>query len=120
MTAERWQRIEQLYHAALAHDGEERRAFLRASCEGDPSLLQEVESLLAHEQTSEKFLGVPAVEVAAAGLTDAAHPLLGQGLGAYQVQALLGVGGMGASSSTRASGLSVRRTCYSMWGAIKR
>ena len=43
MTSERWQRVEQLYHAALNRDASQRAAFLDGACAGDESLRQEVE-----------------------------------------------------------------------------
>ena len=65
MTHERWQQIERLYHAAVAHDATERAAFLEEECAGDQSLRQEVESLLALDGTAEGFLKATPVEVAA-------------------------------------------------------
>ena len=65
MKPERWQQISQLYHAALARDGEERTAFLEDACAGDESLRQEVDSLFAHQRTAEGFLAAPALEPAA-------------------------------------------------------
>lgn len=49
MKAERWQQVEQVYHAVLERDAEERAAFLAAACAGDERLRREVESLLAYE-----------------------------------------------------------------------
>ena len=51
MSADRHERIGQLYHAALDLPRESRTAFLNGACGGDEDLRQEVESLLAaHEQ----------------------------------------------------------------------
>jgi len=36
--AERWQRVEQLYHAALAREAGERAAYLSAACADDDAL----------------------------------------------------------------------------------
>ena len=55
MTAERWRRIEEVYHAALAHD-EPSRAFLAEISAGDVSLRQEVESLLKQGASADGFL----------------------------------------------------------------
>jgi eukaryotic-like serine/threonine-protein kinase len=46
MSPERWQQIEQLYHAALERAADERAAFLAAACLDDESLQREVEALL--------------------------------------------------------------------------
>jgi len=50
MTPDRWQRIEQLYHAAQEREGSQRVAFLEEACAGDEALRQEIESLLAEEK----------------------------------------------------------------------
>jgi len=52
MTPERFQQIEELYHAARMRTGEERAALL---AQADPELRREVESLLA-QPDSAKFL----------------------------------------------------------------
>ena len=61
MTAERWRRVEELYHAALAHDEFSRAAFLAEICAGDVALRQEVESLLEQGASADGFLDKPAV-----------------------------------------------------------
>ncbi len=96
MTTGRWQRIEQLYHAALEREASQRTVFLDEACAGDAALRQELASLLAHEGTAERFMGVPALEVAANALGGDQRPFLaGQQIGAYQIVSLLGAGGMG-------------------------
>ncbi len=96
MTPERWQQIEEIYHAALTRDERERAAYLREACAGDDALRQEVESLLAHQGTAEGFLGTPALEVAAAAVTAGApSAMIGRRIGSYQILSVLGVGGMG-------------------------
>ena len=96
MTAERWQQISQVYHAALERDANQRTAFLKDACAGDNALRQEVESLLAHERTAEGFLAVPALELAAQGLATSSHrSLMGRQLGPYKILSWIGAGGMG-------------------------
>jgi hypothetical protein len=46
MTPERWRKINDLFHAALACNTAERSAFLDQACLDDPGLRQEVESLM--------------------------------------------------------------------------
>ena len=65
MTSDRWQRIEALYHAALARLAGERPAYLREACAGDEGLRLEVESLLAQSASDPNFLGTPAAVIAA-------------------------------------------------------
>ena len=51
MTADRWRRIEQLYHAALERDPGERTAYVADVCRGDDDSRMEVESLLLARET---------------------------------------------------------------------
>ena len=101
MTPDRWQQISRLYHAALARDANERRAFLDEACAGAEGLRQEVESLLAQEPTAEGLLAAPALEVAAKAMAED-QPLNpaslqpGVRLGKYRIERQLGQGGMGA------------------------
>lgn len=46
MQPERWKQVEQLYHASLEQEKEQRGAFLQQACAGDEALRREVESLL--------------------------------------------------------------------------
>src|SRR5215472_3822598 len=93
MTSERFQKIEELYHAARAKTGEERAALLARA---DPELRREVESLLA-QPDSGKFLNRPALENATELLVDATVTVLTAGacLGPYRIEGKLGEGGMG-------------------------
>ena len=46
MDAERWNRVKELYLAALSVDFEERAAFLEKACGGDDALREEVDKLI--------------------------------------------------------------------------
>ncbi len=96
MTPERWQKIEQLYHAALEREASQRAAYLHKVCPGDDALRREVESLLAQEMRPEGFLETPALELAAKVLVEhQSRSLVGQQLGSHKIISLLGAGGMG-------------------------
>ena len=96
MTPERWQKIEQLYLAALEREQSERAAYLQEVCAGDDALRQEVESLLGQETLGNSFLESPAIEVAAQALAkDTGQLVKGRQLGWYKIVSFLGAGGMG-------------------------
>ncbi len=97
MTPDRWRQIEHLLQAALKLDPAERAALLARECVDDPSLLKEVESLLAAEKNAQTFLVANALEDAAVLLADADPDvsMIGRRVGPYLIQAQLGSGGMG-------------------------
>ena len=96
MTSERWRRVKEIYHAALARGVTERAAFLANACASDDALRREVESLLAQPASASGFLDGPAVAVAAQMVSDLGVSVLtGRRFGAYHVQARIGAGGMG-------------------------
>src|SRR5262245_14561347 len=93
----RLDRIEQLFHAALEREPEERALFLHETCAEDPTMKTEVESLIQVHEGAGSFLEAPVYEVAAGLLEDAdPHALVGQSLDHYEIVALIGRGGMGA------------------------
>ena len=93
MTPERLREIERLFHEAREQPSAERDAFLARACADDPALRREVESLLA--QPPGGVIDAP-VGALVAGLVAPASVLLsGRRLGVFEVQGLLGVGGMG-------------------------
>jgi len=96
MTPERWLQIEELYHATLERDPNERASFLAEACAGDESLCREVETLLRCDARAENFIEAPALEIAARlRAEERAQSMTGQKLGNYKILSLLGVGGMG-------------------------
>jgi len=96
MTPERWKRIEEFYHAALARPPGERAAFLAHACPDDESLRRDVESLLAEEEPDDGFLDRQTLTMSGpAGTPFVATSISGSSLGGYQLQSLLGAGGMG-------------------------
>ncbi len=86
------QRLKEVFAAARALPASGRGAYLSAVCSGDEAMRQEVESLLAWDERAKSFLESPAV-VGTAQPTKLT--IEGRRLGVYQVQALLGAGGMG-------------------------
>src|SRR4030095_7640385 len=96
MKAERWQQINDLFQSAAERAPEERAAFLDGACHGDEALCREVESLIASYERAENFIEAPPCEVAPELLTnDTAGALVGESIGHYRIESLVGVGGMG-------------------------
>jgi serine/threonine protein kinase/Tol biopolymer transport system component len=94
MTPERWQRVEELYHAAVSRPPGERASFLADACGEDTGLRRELEGLLDEQlHSGDGFLAAP---VAASQLPDfRPGAMTGRSLGDYQLEAPVGAGGMG-------------------------
>ncbi|HEY3619207.1 MAG TPA: serine/threonine-protein kinase, partial [Candidatus Sulfotelmatobacter sp.] len=87
MTPEQWQRVRDVLAEALERKPEDRPAFLDRACSPDPALRQEVDRLLASsDEARSSFLQSSTFRI---GLTPGAR------LGDYEVQRLIGSGGMG-------------------------
>lgn len=102
MNPERWQKIERIYHEAIASDTGRRSAVLDRCCGNDASLRSEVESLLNYGRRTEPALEKPALEVLAEVLADdisrqpsASERMIGVRIGQYKIVERLGAGGMG-------------------------
>jgi eukaryotic-like serine/threonine-protein kinase len=101
MDDERRRQILQLYRAVLAQETTGRAAtFLAGACGADAELRAALESLLAHQDSPEHFLEVPALEIAAQALSGSeaalTTPIEGRRLGAYRILHEIGRGGMGS------------------------
>jgi len=99
MTPQRWQRVEELYHAATERPAALRSGFLAQACGDDGDMRQEVESLLAQpdaRSNGDVALDRPAWENAP-GLLEETRTQLesGEQLGPYRLVAKIGEGGMG-------------------------
>src|SRR6266513_6250666 len=100
MKPERWQQLDELFHAVLERAPEARAAFLDDVCGGDQKLRKEVEALMAANEQAGSFIEKPALEVEARSLANQqsnaeAESMIGKTIGHYRLVALLGSGGMG-------------------------
>ena len=96
MTPEYWQRVDELFQAAIELPPEQRSSFIGQECAGDENLRSEVEALIASDEHGLSFIEDPALEMAADLLVHH-KPELAEGhqLGSYKILSLLGAGGMG-------------------------
>jgi len=99
-----WERIQELFDAALGLDPSGRDAFLAEACGGDDELLKEVRSLLAAHDDAGSFIqplvtavgGSPSRQGGGERLEEPPASLSpGTRLGPYEIVACLGKGGMG-------------------------
>lgn len=104
MDAERWQKIEHIFHAALQAEPDKRAVVLSDLCAGDESLRVEIESLLVHHENGGSFIETPVFAIAEPALTATqptslpgkmAHLAPGTVIGHYRVHEEIGGGGMG-------------------------
>jgi len=103
MQPERWRRMEELYHAAMEREEDQRAAFLRRSCAGDQDLCGEVESLIAYARQSAGIIDQPAIEMVAAAMAEdikardanKTDKMIGARIAQYRIVGKLGDGGMG-------------------------
>ena len=93
MASERWQRVEEIFHAARQVEKGHRSEFVRQSCAGDEGMLREVESLLAHHEEDGSFIETPAFE--ATPSADGKPVAAGEVIGHYRIAGNIGSGGMG-------------------------
>ena len=108
MDADRWQRIDELFQAAIARAGEERRAFLAEACAGDDGLWHQLDRLVRAHERSSGFLETPVATdalriLASADDATAVQPPLTsfragaefRGTDRFTLRRQLGAGGMG-------------------------
>ena len=89
MKPEQFQRIKELFQAALEQEPEQRAGFLDQACQGDDSLRQELDSLLASHQQEDGVLETALLAAEPRKLKP------GQRVGPYEIESEIGQGGMG-------------------------
>ena len=94
MSNSRWDRLQDLFHEALALEAEPRKALLDRECHADPELRAEVERLLGANERAGGFIRLPAI--ALPGELEEKLPAEGRRVGAWRLLRVLGRGGMGA------------------------
>jgi serine/threonine protein kinase/Tfp pilus assembly protein PilF len=92
VNSEQWQRVKELFEAALERGPAERSAFLAQACAGNDLIRQEVESLLAAHEEDSTFMNTPVGNLL---VGDKLMLAAGQRFGPYEDIFPLGEGGMG-------------------------
>ena len=94
---DRWKRVVEVFDSAVDRDPTERSSFVHQACTGDEDLRRQVEALLAEADRPERPVVIdrPVGEIVADLLADNDAVVVGTQLGAYRIESLLGVGGMG-------------------------
>jgi predicted ATPase/serine/threonine protein kinase len=96
MNPQRYQRVGEIYHAALDVPRDRRSGYLDEACQGDEQLRHEVESLLGANERAGEFITAPAIDVAAQLIAAQGGQASVSGrIGAYDILSLIGRGGMG-------------------------
>ena len=98
MTADRWTRLERIYHAALEQPERDRAAFVQREAGGDVELAAEIEALLHYDGRPAAFTQHSAIDLMARTLAsehDDSGAAPSETIGSYQILRLLGAGGMG-------------------------
>jgi len=91
-----WQKVREVFDAALRHEPEERQSYLEQACGDDTDLLIEVESLFSSLDNSDGFMETPAVAAVADIIESKIEKLEpGTRFGHYEIIRQIGIGGMG-------------------------
>src|SRR4051794_34821153 len=93
MTAERWRRIEEVYHGALECEPEQRDSYIAEACGGDEELRKEVEDLVRRGDSPAALLLDRSPLETRHESSGALAP--GSRLGPYEIVGLIATGGMG-------------------------
>ncbi|MEO5720498.1 MAG: protein kinase [Chthoniobacterales bacterium] len=95
MDPRRWEQTKQTFQETIACLPGDRAAFLARVCDGDEELRREATRLLeAHEKAGD-FIESPAFATTPEFLLADPDALIGDRLGHYQIESVLGLGGMG-------------------------
>ena len=98
MDAERFKRIQEIFHHAVALPEAERDAYIEAACGDDEDLRREVLAFIERESEAASQTTSPMIQHPGGDETRAAAPgeQLGDAIGTYTLRELLGEGGFGS------------------------
>ena len=99
MDPEKWKRVKQVFDGALACEDGAQARYIAEACQGDPDILNEVETLLHHHrQANSQFLNqapMASEETSSIAQSDLPSSRVGRRVGVYQLLEEIGHGGMG-------------------------
>ena len=99
MNFERWQQLDELFHAALGRSGEDRAAFVKDICADDEMLCKQLERLLVAHEDAGSFIERSAIEIEARAIVDQENVQNDVANGAmvnhYRILSPIAAGGMG-------------------------
>ncbi|MBA3693516.1 MAG: hypothetical protein H0W77_08785, partial [Acidobacteria bacterium] len=96
MNPEQWQKVKEIFDAALKREPNELSSFLDKACDGNQELRREVEILLASSENVGSFMEQAAIGEVAEMFVGAENNLqIGESLNHYRILSHLGAGGMG-------------------------
>jgi eukaryotic-like serine/threonine-protein kinase len=94
--AQRWERIQDLFHRAVDLPAAEQQSLLAAECAEDPEMAAQVTALLGEDASGSPLLDAGLAHLADRVLGDPSSPALPrQEFGRYRIKSMLGEGGMG-------------------------
>src|SRR5436190_12680107 len=101
MNLHRWQRVTEVFEAALDHPADQRASFLKQECAGDYEIQERVEAMLIADDDADLLMDRPAYEALDSFLPailalDESDDLSGNIVGDYRLLRELGRGGMGS------------------------
>ena len=96
MTPERWEKVGEIFNAALELSGPERSQYIAEACGDDQELRTEVESLITAGVKAGNFISEPVAGNFLPGLVEHVEALsAGSEIGHYRIERAIGFGGMG-------------------------
>lgn len=95
MNSQRWARIQDLFHQALACDESVRDVFLQQQCQGDSTLLADVQSLISCHQTPHQLWEHDRWDAGLKVLVSEEETNTNKDFGNYTLSRMIGRGGMG-------------------------
>ncbi|HUK00684.1 MAG TPA: serine/threonine-protein kinase [Steroidobacteraceae bacterium] len=97
LSPERWQRVQDVFHQAHALRDLARERYLNEACQNDPGLRSSIDSLLAADAAPNAILDRPfGQDFPRAALGEDEDRWIGRRVGAYEIVACIGHGGMGS------------------------